>query len=497
MNTRTIKRTMQQKRIQAEAAYDRAVRHLDLGHYRHAAIELHKSLGHAPHPKTYYVLSYCLKQSGHFAEALNCIQQTLRVPEYRHQQYYLEGGNLARDAGIPAIAKQMYVDALTIGRSEEEPDANALLYVNLGLALMALHEFDDAASVLQEVLKLTSELDPYHALAACGIGTLHLRRAEYDEAKTVFTKWMKTHSAIAAMPYAELCIATKEFELAIKVLEEQLALALDDTTRRKMLFHLGKAQDALGLYDAAFESFAAGNASKRVIYDPKRMAKNVRQSLVRKEYQQAATPDAGKQAVFIIGMPRSGTSLVEQILSCHPDVHAAGEFAVLHTRADAAEYPEKIAKLSDARYVTNKQPYNFLHLGEISAALPGSKIIHCTRNRKDTILSIFMQDFTGHHAYAYSLEHIRHYYEQYRKFMAHWEAIGVEVLEVHYEDVVQGIDVEVKRMLKFLDLPQEAACLTPHTSERIVNTASIEQVRQPLYTTSINRWKHYEKYLNF
>jgi len=228
--------------------------------------------------------------------------------------------------------------------------------------------------------------------------------------------------------------------------------------------------------------------------------------------------------VFIVGVPRSGTTLVEQILASHPMVYGADELSTLSELAETlAELPgttkgfpwvasdlgrdsaarlgqaylDHLASLdSSSARVTDKMPANYFHLGLIAAILPGARIIHCRRDPMDTCFSNFIQFFGDHHYYSYSLEHIGVYYREYARIMDHWRRVlPLSMHEVFYEDMVEDPERQTRALLDHLDLPWDDACLEFHQTRRAVRTASHWQVRQPIYRTSRQRWRRYEPHL--
>ncbi|NQV21310.1 MAG: sulfotransferase [Rhodospirillales bacterium] len=252
-------------------------------------------------------------------------------------------------------------------------------------------------------------------------------------------------------------------------------------------------------------------------------------SLIAKNYSSeffAGTPARSSATsdtpIFIVGMPRSGTSMVEQILSSHSRVSGAGELSVLaelvmeQSRKQDADFPECVIGLDDhqisqlgqkyvdavqerypdARHIIDKQTGNFLYVGLILQALPNAKIIHCARDPMDTCVSCFTLLFGGGQTFSYGLEDLGRFYWAYRKLMTHFGTIAPDrILTVSYEEVVENQERETRRMLEFLDLPWEDACLSFHENDRAVQTASAGQVREPIYKKSVARWKRYEKHL--
>jgi hypothetical protein len=216
--------------------------------------------------------------------------------------------------------------------------------------------------------------------------------------------------------------------------------------------------------------------------------------------------------IFIIGMPRSGTTLVEQILASHPDVYGGGELKEISTMVSsvrlgglrqedcdalARQYLKHLSELSaTARFVTDKMPQNFLHLGFISLLFPQAHVIHCIRDPRDTCLSCFFQDFGYAHAYRYKQEVLGKYYNQYQRLMRHWrDVLDIPILDVSYEALVADQAGSTRAMLEYCDLEWDDRCLRFYENTRIANTASLDQVRRPVYTRSLGRWRHYEPYI--
>ena len=224
------------------------------------------------------------------------------------------------------------------------------------------------------------------------------------------------------------------------------------------------------------------------------------------------------------GMPRSGTTLIEQIMASHPQVHGAGELNLIHRMASefpsllgsATPYPQCIAQATaqkleriaqtylgelqkrggKASRVTDKAPINFLHLGLIDLLFPGARVIHCARDPLDTCLSCYFQPFSGEYSFTYDLGHLGAYYRLYENLMVHWRQIlRVPVFEVRYEELVADQERMIRALIEFCGLPWDDRCLKFYETERTVATASFDQVRKPIYAGSVGRWRRYEAYL--
>jgi hypothetical protein len=227
-------------------------------------------------------------------------------------------------------------------------------------------------------------------------------------------------------------------------------------------------------------------------------------------------------------MPRSGTTLTEQIISSHPDVLGAGEVGYwgsankalplkLHTKTpypqclqemtithahEAIEQYENILRKTvgpdtTSRHISDKMPHNFLHLGLIAMLFPNVKIIHTKRDPIDTCLSIYFQNFNDMHSYAADLTNLAFYYKQYERLMQHWHTLlPGRILDINYEDTINDPEYWSRQLISHIGLECDDACLAPHKLERAVKTISQWQVRQPIYKTSVQRWKHYEPFIS-
>lgn len=293
------------------------------------------------------------------------------------------------------------------------------------------------------------------------------------------------------------------------------------TEHRSLRFALTRLCDKAKQYDNAFKHAAIANRLKNAVYDDSTRKTQIERLKVVYSVDAVATLPRSRNRselpVFIVGMPRSGTSLMEQILSCHSKVHARGEttdvkkliesipyypdavrdLPVEKLDAMAEAYIERLRMLdSGALRVTDKLPGNYMFLGPISQLFPAARIINCRRDPRDICLSNYTIEFIAGHAYAYDLESLAHAYENYRNLMEHWKAVlALPILDVRYEDLIADPRAWVAKVLEFCGLDWEDACLDFHKSDRQVVTASYDQVRTPLYTTSVARWKHYERHL--
>ena len=296
-------------------------------------------------------------------------------------------------------------------------------------------------------------------------------------------------------------------------------------------FIAGTLHDEVDEYDQAFRYFQTGNALMAGVsrFDPVEHSEYIDRVVEATSAEALGRiPEAGNTSelpVFIVGMPRSGTSLVEQIIASHPSVAGAGELpdiqrytSLLHKTAGSEQtYPgclgglstalvdslaeqhlEKLRRLGGvAKRVTDKLPQNFIHLGFIQKLFPRARIIHMMRDPMDTCLSCHIRNFNaGSLDYTLDLATLGHYYRDYLRIMAHWKSVlELPILEVRYEDLVENTEVVIGTIIEFCGLDWDEKCLRFNETERYINTVSYDQVRQPIYSRSIGRWKCYEKYL--
>jgi len=305
---------------------------------------------------------------------------------------------------------------------------------------------------------------------------------------------------------------------------------LKDENRIHLAFALAKAFEDIEDYPQAFEYLATGNELryKEFNYDiesDERLIQNIIQIFTRGALSQLqVNAENSDKPIFIVGMPRSGTSLVEKILSSHTDVYGAGEldymfslgtslflkqsrdfqFKPLDTYSRSVFekvgqiYLEKINLLNNqAGRITDKMPFNMMMIGLIKIALPNAKIIHCVRDAKDNCLSIFKQNFTtGNYRFAYDLKTVAQFHNQYSMLMKHWhEVLPGEIYDISYESLTQNPEHEIRELLAACDLEWQENCVNFDKSASIVKTASSFQVRQPMYTSSVMLWEKYQEFL--
>jgi len=460
-----------------------------------------------------------LQAQGHDREAIDQYQTVLRLePGFVYAMINL--GNLLLSQNRAEEAQGYFESVLAI----DSVNMNALS--GLGSALLALGETGRAHDCFSRALSL----DPASEEVKVKMARLHEREGNYEQALSLLRPLVDGDvGADAAAVFALLSPRVHEEGRAIALLETVLGKGgLTRAQQMEIYFSLGRLYDKKGEYNSAFRNFEQGNALKQAEF---RMQGHVNliDALIG-TYSRDNLPRLAKgssserQPLFIVGMPRSGTSLIEQILSVHPEVQAAGELETLNriaaqmheTTSANRPYPpgamflasENLGDLASVylddlpaegrgkAFFTDKMPHNFLHLGFIQQIFPNARIIHCERDARDTCLSCYTYDFIGVHPYAYDLKTLGEYYLQYRRIMAHWKSVlDIPIYNLQYEKLISDQEQEVRCLLEFCGLEWDERCLDFHSSGRAVRTASYDQVRRPIYTSSVGRWRHYKEHI--
>lgn len=437
-----------------------------------------------------------------------------RALENRESSAWNNLGNALRGQERAEDAIQAFRQAVTTN------PAHAEAWLNLGNSLLDTEQNQAAAEAYQRAIALAPEKTGAH----CGLGEAWLSLGKTQLACESFERALQITplAGEAWLGWVRSRRITQTDEPDIARLKHLLQSNSPDVNdRTDMNFALGMAYDWLGQYEEAFCHFREANQlmRERTHFDRDAFAARIDHliALYRAEsFVDLASANAqSERPVIIVGMPRSGTTLVEQILSSHPQIAAGGERRFWEQQerlgvgelsipdpaslqAVAEAYLADLATVSpSALRVTDKMPDNFLRLGLIHRALPHARIIHCRRNPVDICLSLYFQKFVWGHAYSYDLEDLAYYYQQYERLMAHWRKVlppGI-LTEVQYEALVNAQEQQSRRLIEFCGLAWDNACMEFHASERSVNTASNWQVRQPIYTRSVERWRNYASWI--
>ena len=506
-----------------EAHYDRGNTLLSLKRFGEALASYDKALTLKPdYVKALNNRGNALRALGRFADALASYDIALAInPNF--VEALNNRGNTLRDLGRYEDALGSYDKAVAM----QPTFAEALN--NRGSTLRDLNRIEEAIASYRKALTIKPE--SVEALSNLGVVLKELGRfAEAQQAAEQIIK-MAPQRTSAYRLFAEVSQFGAD-NPHLTMMEElmQGAARLSGQDQLDLHFALAKAYEDLGRLDEAFGQLLAGNGLKRglIAYDEAATLSTL------KHIQEVFTPEligtwqhVGEPSpvpIFIVGMPRSGTTLVEQILASHPQVFGAGElkcfsnvvarratesgarcFRELTSRMSAEQfrrlgerYIAEIKRLApQATRITDKMPTNYSYLGLIHLALPNASIIHCVRDPVDTCISCFSNLFAEANEYSYDLAELGRYYRHYRALMAHWHQVlpPGRILDVRYEDVVSDLESSARRIVGHCGLDWDARCLSFHQTERPVRTVSAVQVRKPIYRSSIGRGRGYEAFL--
>jgi tetratricopeptide (TPR) repeat protein len=466
------------------------------------------------HPDALHLLGLLMHQRGNHKAAIDLIGRAIAIND-RSPSYFVNRGVALLAAGMADAAIEHFQAALRL-----RPDL-AQAYLNLGNALRSQKRFPEAADSYRQAI----EFSPSLAEAYFNLGIVLQEQGDFDGAANNFreTARMQPRRCDAYFHLSKCMNMTGTGGQVAREIHGLLEMnGIDDAGAAYCHFALGKIYDDLGEYANAFRHYALANEleHKYASFDRAQHSRLVDWTIstftaeffaARRDYGSAS-----RRPILIVGMPRSGTTLMEQIVSSHSGVHGGGELdfwleqgskfippgheemTLQQVRAVGAGYLANLERLSgSAEFVTDKMPHNFLRLGLIHLAFPQAKIIHCMRNPADICLSIFFNKFTRMHGYATSMDDLAFYYREYLRLMQHWRSVlpAATLLEVRYEKLVTDQENESRRLIESLGLAWEDQCLDFYRNRRVINTPSKWQARQPIYKHSLARWKNYLPYI--
>ena len=462
-------------------------------------------------------------------------------------------GILAFKSGNHDIAEAMLTKALRLDPTY------SLVWANLAQVYSVTGQLDKAKKSFKNILNM----EPRNGLIWAEYGTVLTKLANYEESKDAYLKALdfksdspRVHLSLGHVyktmgeiensidSYKNTIIQNKlsgeaYWSLAnlktysfsdneIKVMEETLKADMSDIERSQMHFALGKAYEVKKDFDNSFNNYFKGNEVKKGLtkYSSDDTTDNTKRILdffnsenIR-DFSKSSTID--QDPIFVLGMPRSGSTLVDQIISSHSQVDGTQELPNIIKIASELNsnnqntYPEILNELDElkltemgnnylsettwarknAPFFIDKMPNNFIHIGLIKTILPNAKIIDTRRDPMDTCFSCYKQFFARGQLFTYSLEDLGNYYADYIKAMNHWHNVyGKDIYTVHYDNVINKTEETIRELIDYCNLPFEKECLEFYKSSRPVKTPSAEQVRQPIYKSGLNYWKNYEKHL--
>ena len=462
-------------------------------------------------------------------------------------------GILAFKSGNHDIAEAMLTKALRLDPTY------SLVWANLAQVYSVTGQLDKAKKSFKNILNM----EPRNGLIWAEYGTVLTKLANYEESKDAYLKALDFKSdsprvhlslghvyktmgeiensidsykntiiqnKLSGEAYWSLAnLKTYSFsENEIKVMEETLKADMSDIERSQMHFALGKAYEVKKDFDNSFNNYFKGNEVKKGLtkYSSDDTTDNTKRILdffnlenIR-DFSKSLT--VNQDPIFVLGMPRSGSTLVDQIISSHSQVDGTQELPNIIKIASELNsnnqntYPEILKELDElkltemgnnylsettwarknAPFFIDKMPNNFIHIGLIKTILPNAKIIDTRRDPMDTCFSCYKQFFARGQLFTYSLEDLGNYYTDYIKAMNHWHNVyGKDIYTVHYDNVINKTEETIRELIDYCNLPFQKECLEFYKSSRPVKTPSAEQVRQPIYKSGLNYWKNYEKHL--
>ena len=473
------------------------------------------------HIEALRLLALVAIQTEHYGQAEQLLSRAVEfAPDFLDAWIDLSRAQLER-LDLPAARA-------SIARAAQLNPRSANVQVHVANVQARSGQHADAIATFRRAL----ELNPGSTAACIGLGNTLKTIGRQAEAIEAYRHAAQLRPELSDAWWSLSNLKTFRFDDAdVEAMQRQLeAPELADEALAQFSFALGKALEDRGEHARAFEQYARGNRTRRRLesYDPVQtevINERIR-SVFDREFMalNAGHGDPDPAPFFIVGLPRSGSTLIEQILASHSQVDATHELPevgrLIHQinreQVDKATYPEAIrgfdaeawARLGrcyinatrqyrrDAPHFLDKNPNNFPSIGLISLALPNARFINARRHPLDTCFSCYRQLFARGQSFTYDLVEIGEYYLEYDRMMAHWHAVlPGRVLDVNYENVVADLAGQVRRMLDFCGLSWEDTCIRFHETERAIRTASSEQVRRPIYDSSIGIWRHYEREL--
>jgi Tfp pilus assembly protein PilF len=430
-------------------------------------------------------------------------------------------GNVYKNLKNFELAEKSFKEALDLNPNF----INAL--VNLGSVNFELNKYDDAIMLYNKAISISNNVPMAHY----NLGLVYQSLGHFEKSKFHFEELLKNNPTMTAADKI-LSRFTKYLyeDEHIKSMENKLdKLKLSDIEKINLFFALGKAYEDIKDYKKSFYYLNKGNITKKKISDYniekdihffetlKKFFKNI-------NFTSSNKQGAHKNKLFIVGMPRSGTSLVEQILSSHSQVYGAGELSYLEdivkkeffqknslniNKLEQLKNPDFLLKISDQydssinnynykeNLITDKAPLNFRYIGLIKLIFPSSKIIHCSRSPKDNCLSLYKNLFDENLNFSYDQDDLSKFYKEYNDLMFFWNKnIPYFIHNIKYENLIENAELEIKNLLNFCNLDWEKDCLEFYKNKRAIKTVSSAQVRRSFYNSSVDSYKNYEIFLN-
>jgi len=474
------------------------------------------------HAPVYCALGKALTEAGHPKQAIEKFKKGLQL-DPKLAEAHVGMGVINCGSGGLDDAEYHFNQALRIEKN------NWPAYIGLASVKRFTGEYKKGLDFLKKAETINN--DDQMAFSGLKVNLLE-QKGDKEEAYNIISSLIEENrmDAQAATVFSRLCRKYERCDEALNMINDFINKPTTDTTEKQgLMYAAGDMLDKASRYDEAMSYYQQANEAVDITCDRevhKKYHDNIIKSYSKSILKEMPRANTGSsRPVFVLGMPRSGTTLTEQILATHSDVFGAGELHYIKQLENtirgvsrgpnedytsrinalnqekltehARTYLDKINKLDNkARYVIDKMPNNFIQIGLISLLFPEARIIHCQRNALDNCLSIYFQSFIWSHDYALNLSDLGFYYKEHERLMKHWkEVVDIPILTVQYEDILQDQEAMSRKLLEFCDLEWDESVMKFYDSKRDVGTASYDQVRRPIYQSSKERWRNYETHL--
>jgi len=512
---------MDNLKIEAEKEAQIILNYFKAKDYISAEVKAKKLIKKFPNFQAVYnLLGLCLQSQKKFLEAI----KYYKIAIQNNPNFFVAINNLGltyHNMYDLKNAQHYYERAIEINPKFTHPISN------LGNVKKELNNYEEAIKCYKLALSIDNKL----YIVLHNLGMAYQALGKFEESKKYFESVLKINSKFTRADRS-LSMSLK-YDINnphLKIMENKIKdQSLNNFQKIELYFGLGKAYEDIKNYKKSFENYKLGNKIKRdaikyQINDDVKLFENIKKSFSNINFQNLENVgNKSNKMIFILGMPRSGTTLVEQIIANHKNVYGAGELRDLTQIIkenflvnDKIKFPEKfnikdqnffsnmgtkyLENLdrynTNKNYITDKAPLNFKWIGLIKLILPKSKIIHCTRDPKDTCLSLFKNFFEGELNFSYNLEEAGKYYKLYQNLMEFWKQLLPDfIYDISYEKLVENQEFESRKLLDFCNFDWDKNCLTFYRNKRGIVTASFAQARKPIYKNSVKSWQNYKNEL--
>lgn len=463
------------------------------------------------------LISLSFQNIGNFKMASNGYVQIINLDSQNKEAY--------NNLGIVFKLTKNYEDSKKNFENSLQIDPNFIdALTNLGNLYFELNDYSNAINYFKKALVINSK----NALTHYNLGLVYQSIGEHEKAIEELNKVLDLNPTNTnADKLISRMTKYRENDNHVKNMEYKLQnLELSDFQKIQLYFSLGKAYEDMKNYEKSFKFLKLANDNKKSLlnYNLKNEIKtfeNLKNYFKNFDFKKQIK-SRNKKIIFIVGLPRSGTSLIEQILSSHSKVYGCGELSYMNDLIVENFYDQKILDIpklknldeskikqlsrkysefvetfdKNSEIYTDKAPLNFIWLGIIKILFPNSKIIHCIRNPKDNVLSLYKNDFDGKLNFTYNFDDLLEFYNEYFSLMKFWnDKFSDEIFDANYEEIIKNPKDQIEKLLNFCDLGFEDKCLKFYETKRPIKTVSSNQARQPLYDSSISSFRNYEVFM--